>query len=327
MGSMFLRVLRSQFLITPPYPTQSFAGQTCVVTGANIGLGLEAARHLVRLDAEKVILAVRTVSKGEEAKKSIEESTGRTGVVEVWALDLSSYESTIQFAERLQGLKRLDCIVENAGIATEQFQLAEENESTITTNVVSTFLLALLVLPKLRETATKFNVLPRLVIVSSDVHEITSFPERKGANIFETLNKEAAANMSDRYNVSKLLDVFGTRALAESTTKSGKPRVIVSTLNPGLCHSALVRNFSRVKSFGMWVLKGLAARTTEVGARTLVAGAAGGEATHGKYMQDGVIAEPSAFVRSAEGAETQKRVWQELTQKLESIRPGILGNV
>ena len=48
------------------------------------------------------------------------------------------------------------------------------NESTITVNVVSTFLLALLVLPKLQETARLFNVIPTLTIVSSDVHYFTS---------------------------------------------------------------------------------------------------------------------------------------------------------
>ena len=59
-----------------------------MVTGSNVGLGLEAARWFVKLDAAKVILAVRTIEKGEEAKRSIEASTKRKGVVEVWPLDL-----------------------------------------------------------------------------------------------------------------------------------------------------------------------------------------------------------------------------------------------
>lgn len=91
--SWFFGFLYSQFLVTPPKPTKSFAEQTVIVTGANTGLGLEAARHITRLNATKVILAVRNTSKGEAAKRSIEESTGRLGVVEVWPLDLSNYES------------------------------------------------------------------------------------------------------------------------------------------------------------------------------------------------------------------------------------------
>lgn len=109
-----------QLFTTLPFPTQDHSGQTVIVTGANVGLGLEASRHFTRLNAAKVILAVRNVEKGQQAKQSIEQATQRHGVVEVWPLDLSSYESTKQFAHRVEGLERLDALVENAGIATEQ---------------------------------------------------------------------------------------------------------------------------------------------------------------------------------------------------------------
>ena len=186
-------------MVPLPIPKKEFTGETVIVTGANTGLGLEAARHLTRLNAEKVILGVRNLEKGEAAKQSIEASTGRTNVVEVWQLDLSSYESVKQFAKRLESLRRMDVLLENAGIGNTTFTLMEENESNITTNVVSTFLLGLLALPKLQETASKFNVQPRLVIVASDVHFLTQFPERKSSNIFDTLNDKKTANMDDRY--------------------------------------------------------------------------------------------------------------------------------
>ena len=167
-----------------------------------MGLGLEAARHFVRLKAEKVILGVRNLEKGEAAKKSIQESTNRTNVVEVWQLDLTSYDSTKQFAKKAEtSLKRIDALVENAGIAKRVYRVAEDNEATITTNVVSTFLLALMMLPKLRETASRFNTTPRLVVVSSEVHFYTTFPERKAENIFKTLNDKETANMGDRYQL------------------------------------------------------------------------------------------------------------------------------
>lgn len=128
----FVTFVREQFT-SLPYPDTQHTGQTIIVTGSNVGLGLEAARHLTRLNAEKVILAVRSVEKGEAAKKSIEETTGRTGVVEVWQMDLSSYESVKQFVKKAEGLKRLDAIVENAGIARDYYTKLEGNESTITT--------------------------------------------------------------------------------------------------------------------------------------------------------------------------------------------------
>lgn len=164
----------NQLFVTPELPKTDCTGRTVIVTGANTGLGKEAARHIVKLNAEKVIITSRDASKGAAAAKDIEDSTGKTGVVEVWNLDLQSYDNVKAFAERVNGLKRVDTIIENAGINTTAFKEAAGNESTITVNVVSTFLLALLVLPKLQETARKFNVVPNLTIVSSEVHYFTA---------------------------------------------------------------------------------------------------------------------------------------------------------
>ena len=120
----------SQLFVTPPVPSKDLTGKTIIVTGANTGLGKEAARHYVRLNAERVIIACRSLDKGEAAKKDIEASTGRKGAIEVWQLDLSSYESVKQFAARAKSLSRLDSIVENAGISTANYKSLEGNEST-----------------------------------------------------------------------------------------------------------------------------------------------------------------------------------------------------
>ena len=87
-------------------------------------------------------------------------------------MDLTSFDSVKRFCARAQSLLRWDIVIENAGIATGKFELFEGYESTITVNVISTFLMALLLLPKLRETATKFNITPHLTIVSSDAHQM-----------------------------------------------------------------------------------------------------------------------------------------------------------
>ena len=189
--------LYSQFLVYPPVPTKTYTGQTVVVTGANTGLGLEAARWFVKLDAKKVILAVRSRAKGEVAKKNIEDSTHREGVVEIWDLDLTSYASVKANAERLSKLERVDVLLENAGMVTFQFRLAEDNESSITTNVVSPLLHGILMLPKLRETAKKFQTTPKLVFTSSFVHAMTKFPEQKEEHLFEALADESKADMSN----------------------------------------------------------------------------------------------------------------------------------
>ncbi|CAD0110668.1 unnamed protein product, partial [Aureobasidium uvarum] len=317
-----LTFLYSQFFVIPKYPEQSCKGQVYIVTGANVGLGREAARHLVRLGADKVILACRNLEKGEAAVKDIEESTKRTGVAEVWSLDLSSFESVKEFAKKVDTLPRIDAIIENAGITTN-FKTFEGQESTITVNVISTFLLALLVLPALKRSSQKHNIQPRLTIVASEVHHWTDLPERKkGDSIFDTLATPELSEMGVRYPVSKLMDVFCTRALVEKATPSYP--VTINTMNPGFCYSELSRETT---GLAFQLMYKLLARTTEVGSRTLVAAALASHDTHGQYMSDCLVEPPSKFVRSEEGKKTQERVWAELSAKLEEIQPGILKNI
>lgn len=192
--------LRSHLLSTLPEPTKRFTGQTIIVTGSNTGLGLEAARYFVRLDAARVILAVRNLEKGSTARSSIETSEKRPGIVEVWELDLSRYDSVKAFVERVNtSLDRLDVVVENAGVLTQRFAMAEDNEITITVNVVSTFLLALLLLPKLRESSIKYGKDTVLTFTGSFVQWITWFPERKADKILEETAKREKARLWDRW--------------------------------------------------------------------------------------------------------------------------------
>ena len=69
---------------------------------------------------------------------------------------------------------------------------------SLTVNVVSTFLLALMMLPKLRESGAKFNMVPRISIVSSLVHHYTNLSAKANPNIFESMNHMEQANMRTR---------------------------------------------------------------------------------------------------------------------------------
>lgn len=162
--------LYRQLLITPPKPRTRFDGKTVIVTGSNVGLGLEAARHFARLSAARVILAVRDLAKGEAAKVSIDKTSRRSpSPVAVWKLDLSSYDSVKEFAARVDNeLERVDILCGNAGHATGVFRITEKDESTITTSVVSAFLLVFLLLPKLKRTAQHFNTYPVVTITTSE---------------------------------------------------------------------------------------------------------------------------------------------------------------
>lgn len=67
--------LYSQFFVSLPYPKGSYIGKTIIVTRSNVGLGKEAARHYTRLRASRLILAVRSLDKGNAAKYDIEATT------------------------------------------------------------------------------------------------------------------------------------------------------------------------------------------------------------------------------------------------------------
>jgi len=323
-----LSMIKSQY--TPlPVPTKSFKGQTVVVTGANVGLGREAARHFARLDASKVILACRSISKGEEAALDIEQSTGHKGVCEVWQVDMGNFDSVKAFCQRAAKLDRLDVVIENAGIAKSEYTQAEGMEQTIAVNVVGTFLMALNLLPIMRKSGRKTGVVPRLTITSSEVHAWSQFAERQADSIFEELKKNDKGYMGDRYNTSKLLEVFTIRSLAKQMQEGphASEPIVLNTVNPGLCHSSLARDIVGVKGLFFALFKLILARTTEVGSRTLVAAASAGDESHGQYMSDCVVVPPSEFVRSEEGQKTQQRVYEELMDILEKIQPGITKNI
>ncbi|KAH7148257.1 hypothetical protein EDB81DRAFT_458004 [Dactylonectria macrodidyma] len=312
-----------------PLPKTSFAGQTVIVTGSNTGLGLEAARHFVRLDATRVILAVRSPKKGEDAKASIEATTNRKNVVEIWELDMADYDSIRTFVARCAYLDRIDAVVANAGVLKNTYEESNGTEITIKVNVIGTFLLAISLFPILRRSQAQTGQTPRLVITGSVVHKMAKFRERQEPSIFEAFNKDKKPYIADRYNTSKLLVVLLVRSIVAAMKNgphSAEP-LIFSNVNPGLCHSELDKDVKGLAGFVLGFAKTMMARTTEVGGRTLVHSAAAGAGSHGQYMSECVVKEPSAFVGSKEGAIVQERVHKELMGILETIQPGITKNI
>ena len=121
------------------------------------------------------------------------------GVAQVWMLDLASYESVRQFAHRVDSeLDRLDGVLMNAAVLPPMFRRVEGEEESVVVNVTSTFLLALMLLPKLKETARRYNIQPRLTVVSSEIHYLARFSERESEAVFTALNDERRAHMQDR---------------------------------------------------------------------------------------------------------------------------------
>lgn len=195
------KLFYSQFFVRIPSPTGDFSGQTVIVTGSNTGLVFEAARHLLRLKASKVILAVRSIAKGEAAAKELLKSTGATkNTIEVMPLDLSDYDSIKKFSDWANGLERLDAVISNAGMLTQQWAVVNGMEAHMAVNVVHATLLGLLLLPKLRASAKKYSARGRIAFVSSDAHFVAQVNEANSpGSLFDALNNKDIAVMEDRY--------------------------------------------------------------------------------------------------------------------------------
>ncbi|KAL4881355.1 hypothetical protein BJY04DRAFT_188714 [Aspergillus karnatakaensis] len=322
----------NQLIVQPQLPTTTFTNQTIIVTGSNTGLGLATARHITKLGAEKVILAVRNTSAGEAARQSIDSTTGRTGVCEVWPLDLSSFDSVLSFADKALTLPRLDVLINNAAVATKIFSIADSGyEHSITVNNISHLLLALILLPKLRQTGKDFPDRahpPYISVLTSQVHAWPSFPQRNDPlGILKALSDPHTANMDERYPVTKLLSILLTQELVSRLAElESNPSVIITLVEPGFCHSDLSRENQGIEAFVFDIMKTVFARKTEVGARTIVTGVSVGKEAHGKYLVNGVVADEAlgGLAVSEEGKEVQRRLWEEVSDVIERVKPGLL---
>ncbi|KIH88703.1 hypothetical protein SPBR_07584 [Sporothrix brasiliensis 5110] len=327
-----MQAIFSNLFVTLPVPekTPGLSEKTFIVTGANQGLGLEACKHLLRIGVGRLIMGVRSLDKGEAARKELLAESGRAPeTIEVWQVDMASYASVEAFATRANGLARLDGVLANAGMMTTTFRRAEDGEATIVVNVVATYLLLVLLLPKLRASPAGRAT---FTVPNSSLHYMASTREivplsvkNDGKTIFERLADKSTSDMKDRYNVSKLLVVFATRAfdahLQQRSGLQGGGRVIVNTPNPSYCKSQLLRDTDQTPPPD-WM-----ARTPEMGSRALVHGLLAGPETSGQFLNNCHVLAPASFVTNKTGAKIVAAFYEELIQKLDSIVPGVSKNI
>jgi NAD(P)-dependent dehydrogenase (short-subunit alcohol dehydrogenase family) len=271
------------------------------------------------MNISSLILACRNIKKGEAAKAAIVEEAGCKGrtTVEVWELDLANYQSVQAFGQRVRSqLPCLDGFIANAGVEMTQFELAEGLEVTLTVNVISTILLAIEVLPKLKESSKKNGGPTTLTIVGSMVHALAPDEQLEepstDMDTFEALSDPKTSDMPMRYNLSKLMVHQCCAELAQRVSSS---EVIVNWVNPGWCATELARFKDPPMSQRM--LFAIMGRTAEQGSRTLVHAVLAGKESHGCYLSECQIKPQSTFMRSERGLLIQKRLWKELMARIE----------
>ena len=144
----------------------SQAGKTALITGANSGIGYQAALELARHGAH-VLLGCRNEAKGRAAlERLLREAPGASA--EVVQLDMASLASIRAFAAAFIGRGvALDLLINNAGVmALPKRELTADGfERQLGTNHLGHFALTGLLLPALLAAPA-----PRVVTVASLAH-------------------------------------------------------------------------------------------------------------------------------------------------------------
>jgi NAD(P)-dependent dehydrogenase (short-subunit alcohol dehydrogenase family) len=205
-------------------------GRLAIVTGANSGIGYQAARHLSRAGAA-VILACRSREKGEAASAKIV-AKQPSAKVEVRILDVADLDSVRRFAaEFLREDKPLELLINNAGVMAipERRTTPQGFEMQFGTNHLGHFALTGLLLPALLRQPTS-----RVVTVASIAH-------KSGKLNFDDLNAERRYDPRGAYAQSKLANVvFGLEFDRRLRARSANMASVIA--HPGVAVTNIVSN-------------------------------------------------------------------------------------
>ena len=211
------------------------SNRTCIITGANSGIGKATAFELAKMGASIVMLC-RDKQKGENALKEIRDNTGNQSV-ELMIADLQNYDSIRQFVQNYKSThNNLHILINNAGIMKKNRETNNlGHETTFTTNHLGHFLLTNLLLEMLQSSAPA-----RIINISSGSH-------KRGKLDFNNLMLEQKYGRFKAYNNSKLANILFTYELARRLEDSG---VTVNAVHPGPARTNFGREFSeRTRKF------------------------------------------------------------------------------
>ncbi|KAJ5197920.1 short-chain dehydrogenase/reductase family protein [Penicillium cinerascens] len=321
MAGLF-RLLKMQY--TPPTDPRgiSFAGKTVILTGATSGLGYEAAIKFLNQGVKSLVIGSRSLERGNRTKEALEKYTNRPGVIQVWELEMSSFQSVQNFARRVNDeLNMVDIALLNAGLWNREYTKSPEGwEEILQVNTLSTSLLALLLLPKLRESSSDTDPTHLSIVSSQQFVRVKAESLRTEGPLLEHVNDPQQFKGPKQYGISKLLLEYMTKNLANLVrNEDGTLQVIVNTVSPGLCQSSLGRHYDRFyERWLVWLMYKLFARTTEQGSRSLVSATVQGAESQGKcWRSDGYLDESVALTTGDEGKRFQAKAWNEILQVLE----------
>ncbi len=226
-----------------------------IITGANKGIGKEAAKQIAKLGA-KVYMACRSMDSANEAREEIVNETKNQNVF-VRHLDLASTDSIIKFAEQFKKEEsKLDVLINNAGLWTKTKKLTDLGvEQTFAVNVLGHQLLTHLLLDELKKAA------PSRIINTASHYA-------GGLDIDDINFDKRSYNETLAYKQTKQANRMLTREWARRLEKDN---ISVYSLTPGFVPTTeLFREQNVIGKFLLKVFALIEGRTIEEGADTIV---------------------------------------------------------
>ena len=288
------------------------SGKCIIVTGANTGLGYEAARVLAAKGA-RVLLACRSKDKAEAAMAKIGRETSGADLAFL-PLDQADLVSIREAAELAAKEPRIDVLLNNAGVMIPPLmRTAQGFELQFGVNHLGCFALTSQLLPKLAQTAGS-----RVVITASLAH--------KGGNlVWDDLNADKNYSRMKRYSDSKLANLMFLLELDRRLRAAGSP-VTALGCHPGIAATELSRYGGPLRFTSPLV--GLILNTAAMGAWPALQAASAPNVEPGGYYGPQGLGEmrgPSGKAgrnRMAMNADLSRKLW-DASVKMTGIDPGL----
>ena len=213
-----------------PERLASQEGKAFLITGANSGVGFEAARILLSKDA-KVVMLNRSAERSERAIAKLKEEFGADFQVSAVLMDLASLDSVRKAAaEVLDTVPRIDALIANAAIAQVPSQklTVDGFESMLATNHYGHFLLAGLLFGRIEESKG------RIVVVSSLGYKMGIKTIQ-----FDDMNWDDNYHQNKTYSHSKLAQMMFAYELQDRLVAHDSD-VEVLVCHPGSSNTSLI---------------------------------------------------------------------------------------
>lgn len=288
-------------------------GKTVFITGANTGLGFEAAKTLAGKGA-RVLIGCRSKDKAEQARKTILAEYPKADVAIV-ELDLGNLKSVTKAAAVVAKEPQLDVLINNAGIMIPPYELTVDGfESQLGVNHLGPFALTGLLLDKLRD-----NPNARIVSTSSIAH-------KRGKIHFDDINAEHGYNPIVRYSQSKLANLYFAYELQRRLEAAGDTVISVAA-HPGIADTELSRYIPKPLMLMAPLFRPLF-NTPAQGAWPTLCAATSDQVAGGDYYgpsKRGETAGPARKVQStrrSHNLETARKLW-DLSIEMTGVNPGL----